>query len=268
MATEDEFKAWVLHKRPIGNANIQVSFLTAERGILNCSWQHGRTPKKQALLQLFTPLWLFTKTNHNGWHYICQVETYDQPLRLTGDSLFAAFYLNELLCYALKSGDHCPNIFDIYGNTLRALMFNNINGEAEASQTCAIIYAPFNKNNNSDEIPTASKTSNRLALEILLRRFELILLQTCGYGLPFIQEAYSTKLITAHKHYKFNAGAGFIADPNGKILGKNILALADGQFADLEVLRTAKLIMRQAIAHFLQGRELKTRALFKVHNEK
>lgn len=221
-----ELKAWILHKKYTGTTNLRIMLFTEEKGIVNCFLHQGAAAKKQALTQPFTPLWVFIKEK-NGWFYVSKIEAYHKPLQFQGQALFAALYLNELIYYSLKENDSYPELFDLYSHTVKALHLNN----------------------------------DKLVLETLLRQFEFALLEYCGYALPCTYEASTPTPIIATKHYSFIAGLGFTADPNGKILGKKILACASGRFNDIDALKTAKVIMRQAIDHFLQHRELKTRSL-------
>lgn len=224
--TTEALEAWVLHKRPSGDTSVRVTFFTREKGILNCLYKGGRTPKKQAILQPFLPLWLAIDVRRD-WHHVRQIETVAKPCELKGNSLFAGLYVNELLYYALSPLESQTELFDVYLHTMQGL----------------------------------SAITDRLAIEVLLRRFEYSLLLACGYSVSFTNEAYTVEPIEADQSYKFIAGAGFVATEIG-IAGMDILALAEGRLDEVKVLRTAKFIMRQAIDHLLGGRELKARSLY------
>lgn len=221
-------EAWVLHKHWSGDTSARVAFFTRELGLIHCLCKGGRTPKKQALLQAFTPLWL-TLDERYGRFYAKTIESISPSLQLTGNSLFSALYLNEILYYALSPYSSDAALFDAY---LYAL-----NGFA--------------------------LTQERLALESLLRRFEWGLLKTCGYSFSLTHEAGTNNLIAANLYYQFIAGEGFIAASQG-IPGTHILALAEDNLNEEIYLKSAKLIMRKAIEHLLGGREIKARALYGV----
>ncbi|MDI9818549.1 MULTISPECIES: DNA repair protein RecO [unclassified Legionella] len=227
--TAEAFEAWVLHKRPSGDSSLYITFFTRERGILHCLCKGGRTPKKQAILQAFTPLWLSVE-NRKGRHYMQQVENNALPLELKGNRLFAALYINELLYYLLSPLESQIELFDVYLETLHGL----------------------------------AAAMDNLTIEILLRRFEWALLLACGQQVSFTREANSTHLINSNLNYQFVANEGFIPANEGYIAGKEILALAQGCFNEVRTLKVAKFIMRQAIDHLLGGRELKSRALFLI----
>ena len=218
--------AWLLHKSPSGDTSARISLLTQEKGVLNCLYKGGRTPKKQALLQPFIPLWLAVDSKKE-YHFVRQIEMQRDILVLQGNSLFAGLYVNELVFYALKPMEPCPELFAIYQQTIQGL----------------------------------ASLHDKLATEILLRRFEWALLLTCGYGISFTHEAHSVMPINAQQFYQFVPEEGFVPAGTG-IRGEHILALAQGQFNEVSILKAAKWIMRQAIDHLLGGRELKSRKLY------
>ncbi|KTC85635.1 MULTISPECIES: DNA repair protein RecO [Legionella] len=224
--TTETLEAWVLHKSPSGDSSARVSFFTREKGVLNCLYKGGRTPKKQAILQPFIPLWLAVDVRKD-YYFVRQLEIQKEAVELRANSLFAGLYVNELIFYALSSMDSYPELFVIYQETLRGL-------------------ADFN---------------DKLGIEVLLRRFEWALLLACGYSLSFTHEAHSINPIRAHHCYQLLPDEGFILASAG-IPGEHILALAEGQLDELKLLKTAKFIMRQAIDHLLGGRELKSRSLY------
>ncbi len=218
--------AWVLHKRWSGDTSAEVTFFTREKGLVQGLCKGGRTPKKQALLQAFTPLWVgFNAVRER--HYVCQLEITATPLHLPGSTLFAGLYLNELLHHVLHAQDPYPELFDRYQSTLDAL--------AQCPQP--------------------------LVMEASLRRFEWTLLTECGYAMSLTHDAQTHLPIACEKRYQLLAGEGFIVAERG-IQGEHILAFADGLLHEPAVLKAAKWIMRRAIDHALDGRALKSRALF------
>ncbi|ARB90913.1 DNA repair protein RecO [Legionella longbeachae] len=221
-------EAWVLHKQWSGDTSARVSFLTREFGIVQCLYKGGRTPKKQALLQAFTPLWVSIAERYDRY-YIQSIESISSTLPLIGNALFAGLYINEILYYALAPNSSDSMLFEAYLFTLNKLV----------------------------------STKDRLVLEALLRRFEWTLLRTCGYSFSLTQEARTENLILAELHYQFIAGEGFVSDSGG-IPGEHILALAQDNLSDTAYLKSAKIIMRQAIDHLVGGREIKSRSLYFV----
>ncbi|KTD16401.1 DNA repair protein RecO [Legionella jordanis] len=229
--TADELEAWVLHKRPSGDTSIQVTFFTRERGIVKCLCKGGRAPKKQALLQAFSPLWLVVDARKD-WHYSRQIESLSLPLDLQGYSLFAGLYVNELLYYSLNPLDAQPQLFDVYLETLQALV----------------------------------SAKHLEHIELLLRRFEWCLLRACGQAVSLSEEAHSGRSIEAEKYYRLVNGEGFVISETG-LPGQDILAFSKGCLDNARALRSAKLIMRQAIDNLLDNKPLKSRALFSRYHQ-
>lgn len=221
-------EAWVLHKQWSGDTSARVSFLTREFGVVQCLYKGGRTPKKQALLQAFTPLWI-NITERYERYYIQSIESISPTLPLIGNALVAGLYINEVLYYALSPNYSDSMLFDAYLFTLNNLV----------------------------------SAKDRLVLEALLRRFEWTLLRTCGYSFSLTQEAKTENVIVADLYYQFVAGEGFVIDSGG-IPGEHILALAQDDLGEAAYLKSAKIIMRQAIDHLIGGREIKSRALYFV----
>lgn len=225
MITET-LSVWFIHKQASGETSVQVSFFTRDKGMVKCLYRGGRTPKKQSLLQPFLPLWLSMDVRRN-WHYVRQLESSALPLSLKGTSLFAALYLNELLYYALCPLEAHPQLHDLYQYTLQAL----------------------------------TVLSERSAIEVVLRRFEMRLLLDCGYALCLTEEAVTKQAIAADKQYLFTPGHGLTAADKG-LKGADIVAMAQDKLEDIAVLKTAKWIMRRAVDHLMAGREIKARLLF------
>ena len=225
MATETS-TAWVLHRQPSGDSSIRVTFFTLERGVVQAYYKGGRSPKKQALIQPFSPLWLMLDQRRE-WYFVRHIETQAEALNFNGTAIFAALYLNELLYYTLSPGEAQPALFAIYALTVKALV----------------------------------TTTNKEAKEVLLRRFEFALLNACGYSLSFTEEAHLAKPICLNQSYQYIPGEGFILAETG-IAGNLLLAIAEERWEEQNVLKAAKMIMRKALDHLLGGRVLKSRSLF------
>jgi len=88
-----------------------------------------------------------------------------------------------------------------------------------------------------------------------LRVFEKRLLTSIGYGLEFS--------IAATSYYKFHVGEGWseVRDTPGSYPGRCLLALQQESLTDLETLDVARRVLRQALDHCLEGREIRTRTV-------
>lgn len=222
-------EAWFLHKTLSGDSSAKVTFYTRDKGIITCLFKGARKSKKQGLLQPFIPLWLVFDTKKH-WHYLTSLESLNAALMLKNDALFAALYVNELIYYTLEPLGVYPSLYERYQYTLQGL----------------------------------SIAPDRLAIEALLRAFEWTLLDACGLLFSFTDDVYG-HTIKAQDNYQLIAGRGFVKSDHG-VLGQDILSMAFGEFKDVNRLKSAKKIMRQAIDHILGGRELTSRQLFQKPN--
>lgn len=232
--------AWLIHKQWSGETSVKAYFFTAELGLVPCTCKGVRNGKKAMVFQAFLPLWLHLQQRYERY-FVQSIETSAPMLMLADQTLFAALYVNELIYYALKPLSPEPALFEAYSATLQQL---------------AALRSPMT------ELAKGS-VEERLAIEILLRRFEWSLLKACGHGFLWAHEAYSKQLIRAESQYQFVVGVGFILAKQG-IQGQHLLALAQDDFSEVSCLNVAKKIMRQAIDHLLGGREIKARALYSV----
>jgi len=94
------------------------------------------------------------------------------------------------------------------------------------------------------------------APEPVLRVFEKRLLASLGYGLEFD--------VAPDTYYRFRVGEGLLEvreDSPGAYSGRCLLALQPEKLADVESLEVARRLLRQALDHCLEGRELRTRTV-------
>ena len=94
------------------------------------------------------------------------------------------------------------------------------------------------------------------APEPTLRIFEKRLLAHLGYAVDFA--------VDARTYYRFHVGEGFSEvreDAPGAYSGRCLLALQEEELHDDESLDAARRLLRQALDHCLEGRELRTRTV-------
>lgn len=225
--TAKNSEVWLLATRPSGDTSLRATFLSREWGLIHCLCKGWRKNKKKSLMQPFAPLWLAVE-ERDGWYYARDIELTGTMQNLRGESLFAAHYINELLYYSLKPALLEPHLFEAYQACMQAL----------------------------------AGIQERAELERILRQFEWQLLCCLGYGFSFSEEASSGAAIHEASCYQFVAAQGFFRAPQG-LSGKALLALSKGDMSDVNTLKVAKEVMRQAISELLDGRVLKSRDLFK-----
>jgi len=147
-----------------------------------------------------------------------------QPFNeIKGLALYCGFYVNELIACFLHKYDSHPEVFDHYGECLSGL--------ADGSN-----------------------------MEAALRLFELNLMENVGYGLQ-LEYDDNKKPVESLKKYDFNVGQGPVEVVGGQFSGKTLQALSSRELTDPQVLSEAKILMRRVIDVYLQGRQLKSRAV-------
>jgi DNA repair protein RecO (recombination protein O) len=227
-------EAYVLHYRPYRETSLLVDLLTQYEGRICVIAKGARRPKSpfKGLLQPFISLeaaWV----GRGDLPTLRVAEAYGELIKLSGNLSFSGFYLNELLMRVLHRHDSCERIFFLYKNTLKEL-------------------------------------SEDFNLEILLRKFERQLLDELGYGLQFSRDANTNQLIEEGGEYSFMPNNGFtLVSLAGSLQAKqtifsgdHLLAIADNDYQDKEVLQSAKRLMRLALRPLLGDRPLKSRELF------
>jgi DNA repair protein RecO (recombination protein O) len=162
-----------------------------------------------------------------------QAEIHGQYLaRIQGKYLFSAYYLNELILSFLRMEDPYPNLFALYTSTLHDF-------------------------------------SESKPIEPSLRQFEILMLSEIGYAINFTTEAHSQNPIETDMDYVFVVEKGFVSKQNQNpdsygIKGHAIKAINEGNFSDQETLIAAKKILRLSIHYHLDGKELKSKKVFKA----
>ncbi|MGR9013986.1 MAG: DNA repair protein RecO [Gammaproteobacteria bacterium] len=147
-----------------------------------------------------------------------------QPVaEIKGLALYCGFYINELVACFLHKYDPHPEVFGYYSECLSSL----------------------------------ADSSN---MEAALRLFELRLMECSGYGLQLGFDERENP-VEAFKKYDFNVGQGPVEVAEGRFLGKTFQALSSRELTDPQVLSEAKILMRMVIDVYLQGRQLKSRAV-------
>jgi len=233
---------FVLHHRPWRDTSRMLDILSRDHGRLTLFARGVRGPRSRtaSLLQPFTPL-LVSWTGAGDAAQLTHVERALTPSGtdaadgsaagsaggLPAAALLSGWYLNELLLKLTLRVDPQPAVFDLYAQALGRLRA----GTAPAPA---------------------------------LRAFERDLLELLGYGLDLRREARGGAPLRADAYYHFHADLGFVETPaaaDNAYAGRSLLALADDDLQEASVLDDARRLMRAALDHALEGRELRTRAV-------
>lgn len=227
MSSFETVIAFVLHKRDQGEYSQIIKFFTQELGVINTSYLAARRPKKQANLQLFTPLCVQLSVK-GDWYYVKEVDMLAPTPQFKTMQLWSAYYLNELLDIAIRPHDLHIGLFKHYAVTLSNL---------------------------------ASSISTQ-DIEIVLRRFEIDFLKACGSLFSLPEEINPNAYYQFQPDEGFTLYKQTSLMPHG-YLGETLLAWQNEDWLATGTLATAKSVMRQAIQHVLLDKPLKVRALMK-----
>lgn len=225
--------AFILHTRAYRDTSLLVDVLTRDHGRLTVVARGQRQSRQKARrpLQPFTPL-LLSWQGRTDLKTLTAAEFDGTAAFLSGNYLFSGFYANELLMRLLPQGDAHEEVFQAYHDLLSQLAA----GED---------------------------------LEVMLRQFEFRLLDELGYGIDFTMEVNTGEALAAESLYVWMNDAGFVelgrneARGASGFLGRDLLAIASGDFSAPETRRTAKRLARTALSPHLGDKPLKSRELFR-----
>ncbi len=227
----DQQPGFVLHSYPYRETSLIVEVFSRDHGRIGLVAKGARRPMSQlrGVLMAFQPL-LIDWSGGGEMKTLVRAEWQGgQPL-LGGQALLCAYYLNELLMRLLPREDPHPTLYRAYGDALRALAA----GEGQ---------------------------------EVILRRFELALLQELGYGLQLDADADGVPVRPEVRYaYIIERGAvpldEYGIDDASVVAGRVLLDMARGDFREPETLAGAKVLMRRLIQHYLGGQVLQSRRVF------
>ncbi len=228
-----EQNAYVLHTRPYRENQQLVDLLTEHDGKVSASVYVGQSKRsiKKGLLQPFLPVKLMLKA-HGNFKSIKHIDATGKSLTLVKNSLFSAFYINELLIRLLTEQIPCQALFSQYQATLMALA----NGEKIA--------------------PRLREFEQKLLAELGLSfDFTPIFEHDVSYFYYIAEQgfvpAYEVPLQNSVKYYD-------------KVHLQAIAQRELGNCSDItvEAAHTYKLLMRQIINQLLGNKPLNSRKLF------
>lgn len=219
-------RGYVLHSYSWRETSLIVEMWFPNYGRIPMVARGVRRPRSlyRGLLQPFQPLWV-DWMGKGELKILKSVEWLPQQMRLRGFSIFCGFYLNELLWRLLRREDPHPQLFVHYEQSLRDLAIGAMTNE------------------------------------LILRRFELILVRELGYALDFEQSLLSEERVKPEESYVFVPEQGFCLAYGSaqRYPGSVILALLRGDFSETQTLLQSKSLMRTVLNHLLGSTELNSR---------
>ena len=219
--------AFLLHQRPYGNSSVMAEMFTLDNGRISVIAKGAKKPKSKffGVLSPFSKL----RITYRGKSELKTLTNVDKE-DIFSDSFsklsYTLLYINELLIKILPQGAPQKELFNLYDKFLLEI-----------------------------------KTSNEI--DIILRRFEIDLLEMLGYGINFINEVDSGQSIDAEKLYDFVPELGFKESPNGIFNGKEIISISKLDFENINK-KKFKSLTTMAIGYSLDGGDLKSRQIFKT----
>jgi DNA repair protein RecO (recombination protein O) len=223
-------RCFVLHRRPYSESSLILDVFSEEYGRLSIISKGARSKRSnlKGVLQAFTPL-LMKWSGKGSMRTLRQAESISLAIPLTGINLYSAMYINELVVRVIEQETPYPALFLDYLTALTEL----------------------------------AQTNNP---EPALRRFELALLSSLGYGVDFLHCAGSGEMVSPEMTYRYREQKGFMAsirhDPLMSFKGDELIAISERRFITPEQLKAAKRFTRIALKPYLGGKPLKSRELF------
>lgn len=227
--------AYILHQRPFRDTSQILEVFTKDYGRLSVMSRGSRGQKSRlkSVLQPFRAIVVSWSGRGEMPTLIAAEPAAQTSVFFQGKSLACALYVNELLMYLTYKHDVHQMLFSQYHQT--------INNLYEADK-----------------------------LEQELRGFELDLLYQLGVLVDLTHDVEKNERLKTDALYCFRIEQGLVEiDPVSKpkntpiISGESLLAIAERRFDTPRVLKDAKALMRFVINHYLGGKSLKSRELFR-----
>lgn len=226
---QDLHLAYVLHTRAFRETSLLVELFSAQHGRIAAVARGAKRGKAKtsSILQPFMPLQI-------AWYgegelvTLTNVEAIGNAYTLQGKAAICGLYVNELLVKLLPKWDPCIALF-------------------EGFETCL-----------------ANLVNTNISQQITLRKFELVLLKSLGYGLQLTRDIDTASAIQEQNYYSFDPILGprlVHAQHAAAIKGSSLIALAEENFTDPTILLDIKRLMRLVLGHHLGSKRLLSREL-------
>ena len=226
-----EQPGYVLHSYPYQETSLIVEMFTREFGRVGMVAKGAKRPHSP-LRSVLMPFHAVTLdwSGKSDLKTLRTAEWRGAFRLLKGRALICGFYLNELLLKLLHRDDPHDILFDIYEQTLHALL----EGEDHA---------------------------------IVLRCFEKRLLSELGYALILDRDTESQRPLEAHRRYQYIIDRGPVpvnAQHGGsglELLGQTLIDMNRDHYTSTLTQQQSKSLMRTLIGHYLGNQTLHSRQL-------
>lgn len=218
--------AYILHTRPYRDTSALIDLLTLDYGLVRAVGRGVRGGRRRMPLQQHQPL-LVSLSGKGELLTLTHAEAAAPGFYLTGDRLFSAMYLNELLSRLLQHQESHPALYRLYQLSLL-------------------------------------KLQQTYPLEPLLREFEWFLLQELGYGID-VTDLHAERRYRYLEGAGLVVAEATEPDAmQGCLLLELAQCYASDTETRMNapLLNTAKRLMRQALKPLLGSKPLMSRRLF------
>ena len=227
--------AYILHARSYRETSQILEVFTPGFGRTGLVARGARRPKSpfRGILNPFQPLRV-SWSGRGELATLRQAETVGAAGVMTGTSVMAGFYVNELLLKLLHRHDPHPDLFANYSSLIGKLAEDASAGDA--------------------------------SVEKYLRKFELELLQAIGYALDLEQDAVLHEPLRSEQLYEFRVEQGAVAVHRDGVdgicfKGAELLLIGRLQLDDMHTLRKAKQLLRNVLDYHIGDKGLQTRRI-------
>lgn len=224
--------SFLLHHKRYQESSLLLDVFTQSEGRISLIAKGVKQKNSSYLgvLRPFIPLNI-AYSGRQELKLLSYVEGGNSEFTLLGISTYCGFYLNELLRCFLPLNEAYPDIFILYFACLQQLQ------DAEK-------------------------------IQVSLRNFEIQLISILGYGIDLTHDFVTHQPVKEELIYRYNGEQGVTVDDQGSIHGETLVAMQQSLLSGERQLNEAKWLMRQMIDFYLQGKELKSRALISKYIQK
>ena len=221
---------FVLRTTPFSESSLIVDVLSRNFGRLNLLAKGAKQTKSQ-YRGVLMPFQLLS-INWSGKGSVPTMTTaylQNDIVEIRGEFLYSAYHLNELLVKLFHTHDPHPDLFESYLLAVNELA-------------------------NCGKIPQT------------LRIFEKLLLKELGYALILETEFDGKAPVLANKTYSYEFDKGpvpVLIEGSMSISGQTLLALASGNISSRQEEKESRMLLEQAIARYLEGKELHCRNVYR-----
>ncbi len=227
----DQEPSYVLHRRAYKETSVLIEALTLNYGRIGLVAKGAyRSAKRGFSIEPFTALRL-SWVGREGLVTLTSQEVDRYRKNTDPVDIVCGMYLNELTMNLMPRHMPNPAFFRCYEQTLLQL-------------------------------------SEKINIELALRKFEFNLLSALGYGLQLDYDAENDSAVSPERHYYYHNEKGPVAcKPNqstkGMISGRTLIALRTWDHIDAGMMREIKWMLQGVLSFHLNGKRLYTRKLLK-----